>query len=112
MIFRDCCIYIYEYIMNTIDYLRKVKHIRPTTEKICYSIRKELSDELDVVKYKRNIDYLIANDIVEVRGEGEQESVFIVGRTEECSEESGEQTIPETNVQMEIQMAQKEDGNT
>ena len=100
-----------EYIMKIIDYLRKVKHIRPTTEEIYNLIIKELNDELDIVKYKTNIDYLIANDIVEVRSEGEQESVFIVERTEDSSEESGEQTISETNIETEIQMAQKEDGN-
>ena len=75
-------------------------------------MRKELNDKLDIVKYKTNIDYLINNGIVEVRGEGDQESVFIVERTEESSEESGEKTISETNMQTEIQMAQKEDGNT
>ena len=72
-----------EYIMKTIDFLRKVKHVRPTPEKIYNSIRKELNDNLDVVKYKTNIDYLINNGIVEVRGEGDQESVFNVERTEE-----------------------------
>ena len=56
------------------------------------------------------MDYLIDNDIAEVRGEGEQEQVFIVERMEESSEESGEQTISETNIETEIQMAQKEDG--
>ena len=101
-----------EYTMKTIDFLRKVKHIGPTTEKIYNSIRKEFSDKLDIVKYKTNIDYLINNGVVEVRGEGDQESVFIVERTEESSEESGEKTISETNIQTEIQMAQKEDGNT
>ena len=101
-----------EYIMETIDSLRKVKHVRPTTDKIYNSIRKELNDNLDIVKYKTNIDYLISNGIVEVRGEGDQESVFIVEGTEESSEELGEKTISETNMQTEIQMAQKEDGNT
>ena len=101
-----------EYIMKAIDFLRKVKHVRPTTEKIYNSIRKELNDKLDIVKYKTNIDYLINNGIVEVRGEGDQESVFIFERTEESSEESGEKTISETNMQTEIQMAQKEDRNT
>ena len=67
---------------------------------------------MDIVKYKTNIDYLINNGVVEVRGEGDQESVFIVEWTEESSEESGEKTISETNIQTEIQMAQKEDGNT
>ena len=56
-----------EYIMKTIDFLRKVKHIRPTTEKIYNSIRKELNDKLDIVKYKTNIDYLIIKGVVEVR---------------------------------------------
>ena len=79
-----------EYIMKAIDFLRKVKHVRPTTEKIYNSMRKELNDKLDIVKYKTNIDYLINNGIVEVRGEGDQESVFIVERTVESSEESGE----------------------
>ena len=64
--------------MKTIDFLRKVKHIRQTTEKIYNSIRKELNDRLDIVEYKTNIDYLIKNGIVEIRGEGDQESVFIV----------------------------------
>ena len=72
-----------EYIMKTIDFLRKVKHIRPTTEKIYNSIRKELNDKLDIVEYKTNIDYQINNGIVEVRGEGDQESVFIIERTEQ-----------------------------
>ena len=76
------------------------------------SIRKELTDKLDTVEYKTNIDYLIKNSIVEIRGEGDQESVFIVEWTEVSSEESGEKTISETNMQMEIQMAQKEEGNT
>ena len=44
---------------------------------------------------------------MEVRGEGDQESVFIVERTEESSEELGEKIISETNIQTEIQMAQK-----
>ena len=101
-----------EYIMKNIDFMRKVKQVRPTTDKIYNSIRKELNDNLDIVKYKTNIDYLINNGIVEVRGEGDQESVFIVERTEESSEESGEKTISETNMQTEIQMAQTEDGNT
>ena len=101
-----------EYIMKTTDFLRKVKHIRPTTEKIYNSIRKKLSDKLDIAKYKTNIDYLMNNGIVEVRGEGDHESVFIVERTEKSSEESGEKTISETYIQTEIQMAQKEDGNT
>ena len=100
-----------EYMMKTIDFLRKLKHNRPTTEEICNSIRQEFSDELDIVKYKTNIDYLIGNNIVEVRGKGKQESVFIVERREESSEESCEQTILETNIQTEIQMAQKENGN-
>ena len=100
-----------EYIMKTVDFLLKVKHIRPTREKIYNSIWKELNDELDIEKCKTNIDYLNDSGRVEVRGEGEQESVFIAERTGESSEESGEQTIPETNIQMEIQMAQKEDGN-
>ena len=45
--------------MKTIDFLRKVKHIRPITEKIYNSMRKELNDKLDIVEYKTNIDYLI-----------------------------------------------------
>ena len=98
--------------MKTIDFLRKVKHIRPTIEKIYNSIRKELNDELNVVKYKTNLDYLINNGVVEVRGKGNQESVFIVERTEESLEESNEKTISETKIQTEIQMAQKEDRNT
>ena len=101
-----------DYIMKTIDFLRKVKHVRPTMDKIYNSIRKELNDNLDIVEYKTDIDYLINNGIVEVRGKGDQESVFIVERTEESSEESGEKTISETNMQTEIQMAQKEDENT
>ena len=32
-----------EYILKSIDFLRKVKHIRPRTEKIYISIRKELN---------------------------------------------------------------------
>ena len=98
--------------MKTIDFLWKVKHIRPTIEKIYNSIRKELNDELNVVKYKTNLDYLINNGVVEVRGKGNQESVFIVERTEESLEESNEKTISETKIQTEIQMAQKEDRNT
>ena len=101
-----------EYIMKTIDFLRKLKRIRPSTEEIHNSIRKELNDELDIVKYKTNIDYLNGNNIVEVRGEGKQESVFVVERREESSEESCEQTILETNIQTEMQIAQKENGNT
>ena len=66
---------------------------------------------MDIVKYKTNIDYLIDNDIVEARGESEQESVYIVEWRNKSSEESREQTIPKTNMQAEIQMAQKEDGN-
>ena len=38
--------------------------------------------------------------------------VFIVERTEESSKESGVKTISETNIQMEIHIAQKENGNT
>ena len=60
---------------------------------------------MDIVKYKTNIDYLINNDIVEVRGECDQESVFTGERTEESSEESGEKDMSETNMQTEIQMA-------
>ena len=41
----------------------------------------------------RLIDYLIDNGVLEVGGKDEQESVFIVERTEESSDESGEQTI-------------------
>ena len=66
---------------------------------------------MDIVKYKTNIHYLIDNDIVEARGESEQESVYIVERRNKSSEESREQTIPKTDMQAEIQMAQKEDGN-
>ena len=66
---------------------------------------------MDIVKYKTNINYLIGNDIVEARGESEQESVYIVEWRNKSSEESREQTIPKTNMQAEIQMAQKEDGN-
>ena len=98
--------------MKTIDFLRKVKHVRPTTEKIYNSIRKELNDKLDIVEYKTNMDYLINNGIVEVRGEGDQEAVFIVERTEESSEESDEKTILEKNMQADVQMAQKEEGST
>ena len=100
-----------EYTTKTIDSLRKVNHIRPTAEKIYNSIRKELNDKLDIVEYKTNRDYLINNGIVEIRGEGDQEPVFIIERTEEKSEESGEKTISEINMQTEIQMAEKEDGN-
>ena len=96
-----------EYIMKTIDFLRKVKHVRPTTEKIYNSIRKELNDKLDIVECKTNIENLINNGIVEVRDEGDQESVFIVERTEESLEKSGEKTISETNMQAEIQISQK-----
>ena len=67
---------------------------------------------MDIVKYKTNIYYLIDNNIVEVKAEGEHELASIMGRTEESSEESGEQTIPKTNIQTEIRMAQKEEGNT
>ena len=66
---------------------------------------------MDIVKYKTNIDYSIDNDIVEARGESEQEPVYIVEWRNKSSEESREQTIPKTNMQAEIQMAQKEDGN-
>ena len=101
-----------EYIMKTIDFLQKVKHVRQTTEKIYNSIRKELNDKLDIVECKTNIENLINNGIVEIRDEGDQESVFIVERTEESSKKSGEKTISETNIQAEIQMTQKKDGNT
>ena len=83
-----------EYIMKSIDFPWKVKHIRPTTEKIYNSIRKELNDKLDIVKYKGNVDDLINNGVVEARGEGDQESVFIVERRGECSEESGQKITP------------------
>ena len=45
-----------KYIMKTIDFLWKGKHIRLTTENIVNSIRKELNDELHIAKYKTNID--------------------------------------------------------
>ena len=48
---------------------------------------------------------------MEIRREGDQESVFANERTEKSSEESGEKTISEKNIQTEIQMAQKGDGN-
>ena len=67
---------------------------------------------MDIVEYKTNTDYLVNSGIVEIRREGDQESVFTVERTEKSSEESGEKTISEKNIQTEIQMAQKEDGNT
>ena len=88
-----------EYIMKTIDFLQKVKHVTPTTEKIYNPIRKKLNDNIN-------------NGMVEVRGKGDQESVFIIECTEESLEELGEKTISETNMQTEIQMAQKEDRNT
>ena len=97
---------------KVINLSSKFRRTIVTTEKIYNSIRKELNGKLDVVEYKTNIDYLIKNGIVEIRGEGDQEWVFIVERTEVSSEESGEKTISETNMQMEIQMAQKEEGNT
>ena len=59
---------------------------------------------MDIVNYNTNIYYLTDNDIVEIRSEGEQESLFIVERTEKSSEESGEQAIPETYIST--------DGNT
>ena len=63
----------------------KVKHIiRPTTETIYLSITKELNDDLDIVKYKKN------NGMVEVRDKGEQKSLYIVARTEESLEEPSE----------------------
>ena len=71
-----------EYIMKTIDFLQKVKHIRPTMEKIYNSIRKELNDKLDIVEYKTNIHYLIDNGIVEIRGGDDQELVFMAERTD------------------------------
>ena len=52
------------------------------------------------------------NCIVTRAGQGVLKSVFIVERTEESLEESGEKTISEINMQTEIQMAHKEDGNT
>ena len=67
---------------------------------------------MDIVKYKTNTDYLVNSGIVEIRPEGDQESVFTVEQTEKSSEESGEKTISEKNIQTEIQMAQKEDWNT
>ena len=70
-------------------------------EDIYNSIRKQLNDEYDIVKCKTNIDYLINKGIVEVMREDEEWLVFITERTEESSEESGEQTIPETNIQTE-----------
>ena len=51
------------------------------------------------------------NCIVTGAGQGVLKSVFIVERTEESLEESGEKTISEINMQTEIQMAEKEDGN-
>ena len=48
-----------ECIIRIIDFLRKVKHVRPTAEKIYTPIKKELNDELDIAKNKTNIDYLI-----------------------------------------------------
>ena len=81
--------------MKTNNFLWEVKHIRPTTEKIYDSIKKELNDELDIVKHKTNINYLIDKGVVEVNGEGKQVSVSIAERTEESSKDSGEKTIPE-----------------
>ena len=63
-------------------------------------------------KGKTNIDYLIKNSTVEIRGEGDQESVFIVEWTKVSSEESCKKTISKTNMQTEIQVAQKEEANT
>ena len=63
---------------------------------------------MDIVKCKTNIDYLIDNIVEDVRGGGEQESLFIVERTKESSNELCEQAIPETNIQTEIQMIQTE----
>ena len=103
------CNYTIEYIMKTIDFLWKVKYIRPTSEKIYNSIRKEINDKLDIVKYKTNIDYLINNVLVEVRGESDQESVFIAEQTEESLEESGKKIISETNIQTGIQMAEEDE---
>ena len=97
-----------ECIMRIIDFLRKVKHVRPTAEKIYTPIKKELNYELDIAKNKTNVDYLVNSDVEEVRGEGKQESVFIVERKKESSEESCERTRQETNIQTEIQMVQKE----
>ena len=48
---------------------------------------------MDIVECKTNIEYLINNGIVPVKGKGYQESVFIVERTEESSEKSGEKLM-------------------
>ena len=49
---------------------------------------------------------------MEIKGKGNQDSLYIRELTKESLEESCEHTIPEINIQTEIEMVQKEEANT
>ena len=63
-------------IKEAIHNLRKIKHVRPTTEKIYHYLKKENND-LEMEDFKKDFDYLVDSDQIEIKGDGESESVFI-----------------------------------
>ena len=85
-------------IIKSIDYLRKEKHIRPSTEKIFNTVKKSYDTNIEIDIFKDNFDYLINNGEIEIRGEGENESVFVIKRvelnqTKQCDNENTSQYI-------------------
>jgi len=63
-------------IKEAIHNLCKIKHVRPTTEKIYHYLKKE-NNNLEMADFKRDFDYLVDSDQIEIKGDGESESVGI-----------------------------------
>lgn len=72
-------------ILEAIDYIRNTKRKRPTTEGIFNFIKESLT-ELSIEEYKKCFDILIEEGILEVTGEGSNESVFIKKKKERGSD--------------------------
>ena len=62
-----------EFIIDTINHIQKVKHIRPATEKM-YDLMKKENDYLDIAQYKT----LIEIGRIEIKGAGKMESIHVI----------------------------------
>ena len=63
-------------IYYAIIYIRKIQHLKPSTEKI-HNYLKKIDNDLQYESFSKIMDQLVQKEFINIQGDGNEESIFV-----------------------------------
>ena len=63
-------------LFHAIIYIRKIQHLKPSTEKI-HNYLKKIDKDLQYESFSKIMDQLVQKEFINIQGDGNEESIFV-----------------------------------